>query len=47
MFIRDNGELYLAGDWLTQCGLAGQALAISVMSGKVIIQVQQGNTLAW
>ncbi|WP_254611031.1 MULTISPECIES: hypothetical protein [Serratia] len=32
---------------MTQCGLAGQALAISVMSGKVIIQVQQGNTLAW
>lgn len=45
-WIRDNGELYLAGDWLTQCGLTGQALAISVMPGKVVIQVQQGNILA-
>ncbi|NXZ86500.1 type I addiction module toxin, SymE family [Serratia fonticola] len=45
-WIRDNGELYLAGDWLTQCGLTGQALAISVMPGKVVIQVQQDNILA-
>ncbi|WP_447875095.1 SymE family type I addiction module toxin [Serratia fonticola] len=46
-WIRDNGELYLAGDWLTPCGLTGQPLAISVMPGQVIIQVQQGNTIAW
>ncbi|ERK14433.1 SymE family type I addiction module toxin [Serratia sp. JSRIV001] len=39
-WIRDNGELYLAGDWLTQCGLTGQPLAISVMPGKVVIQTQ-------
>lgn len=45
-WIRDNGELYLAGDWLTQCGLTGQPLAISVMPGKVMIRVQQGNILA-
>ncbi|WP_226906580.1 SymE family type I addiction module toxin [Serratia fonticola] len=45
--IRDNDELYLAGgDWLTQCSLTGQPLAISVMPGQVIIQVQQGNTIA-
>ncbi|WP_447888701.1 SymE family type I addiction module toxin [Serratia fonticola] len=43
---RDNGELYLAGDWLTLCGLTGQPLAISVMPGKVMIRVQQGNILA-
>ncbi|MFG1173011.1 SymE family type I addiction module toxin [Erwiniaceae bacterium CAU 1747] len=42
-WIRDSGELYLAGDWLTLCGLTGQPLAISVMPGKVMIQVQQGN----
>lgn len=42
-WVRDNGELYLAGDWLTQCGLTGQPLVISVMSGKVVIQVQQEN----
>lgn len=45
-WIRDNGELYLAGDWLTQCGLTGQPLVISVMPGQVVIQVQQGNILA-
>ncbi|MBC3216352.1 type I addiction module toxin, SymE family [Serratia fonticola] len=28
-WIRDNGELYRAGDWLTQFGLTGQPLTIS------------------
>ncbi|MBC3215114.1 type I addiction module toxin, SymE family [Serratia fonticola] len=37
--MRDNSELYLAGDWLTQCGLTGQPLAISMMPGQVIIQM--------
>ncbi|WP_033853217.1 MULTISPECIES: SymE family type I addiction module toxin [Yersinia pseudotuberculosis complex] len=45
-WIRDNGELYLAWDWLTQNGLTGQPLAISVMAGKVVIRGQQRNTLA-
>jgi len=45
-WIGDNGELYLAGDWLTQCGLTGQPLAISVILGKVVIRVQQSNILA-
>ncbi|WP_419236550.1 SymE family type I addiction module toxin [Serratia fonticola] len=45
-WIRDNGELYLAGDWLTQCGLTGQPLVISVIPGQLVIQVQQGNILA-
>jgi len=45
-WIRDNGELYLAGDWLTQCGFTGQPLAISVMPGQVVIQVQQDNILS-
>lgn len=38
-WVRGNGELYLAGDWLTQCGLTAQPLAISVMPGKVVIRV--------
>ncbi|WP_260513743.1 type I toxin-antitoxin system SymE family toxin [Serratia fonticola] len=42
-WIRDNGELYLAGDWLTQCGLTGQQLTINVMPSKVMIKVRQGN----
>ncbi|WP_072080709.1 SymE family type I addiction module toxin [Yersinia nurmii] len=41
--MRDNGELYLAGDWLTQCGLTGQQLAISVIPGQVVIKVRPGN----
>ena len=45
-WIRDNGELYLAGDWLTQCGLTGQPLTIGVMPGQVVIKVQQDNMLA-
>ncbi|NTY90119.1 type I toxin-antitoxin system SymE family toxin [Serratia fonticola] len=45
-WVRDNGELYLAGDWLAECGLTGQPLAISVMPGQVLIRVQQGNMLA-
>ncbi|MGO4743566.1 SymE family type I addiction module toxin [Serratia quinivorans] len=38
--------MYLAGDWLTQCGLTGQPLAFSVMPGKVLIQIRQDNILA-
>lgn len=45
-WIRDNGELYLAGDWLTQCGLTGQPLVINVVPGKVVIRVQQSNIFA-
>lgn len=45
-WIRDSGELYLAGDWLVQCGLTGQPLAISAMPGQVVIRVQEGNILA-
>ncbi|MBC3378266.1 type I addiction module toxin, SymE family [Serratia fonticola] len=45
-WMRDSGELYLAGDWLTQYGLTGQPLVISVIPGQLVIQVQQGNILA-
>ncbi|MFP1787646.1 SymE family type I addiction module toxin [Lonsdalea quercina] len=37
-WIRDNGELYLAGEWLTQTSLPGQPLAISVMPGQVVMK---------
>lgn len=39
-WIRDNGELHLAGDWLTQSGLTGQPLDISVMPGQVVIRAK-------
>lgn len=45
-WIRDNGELYLAGDWLTQCGLTEQPLVISVMLSKVVIKIQQEDLLS-
>ncbi|MEX2951077.1 hypothetical protein AB4K01_07685 [Serratia fonticola] len=45
-WIRDNGERYLVGDWLTQCALTGQPLVISVMPGKMVVQFQQDNMLA-
>ncbi|WP_422528867.1 hypothetical protein [Serratia fonticola] len=41
--MRDNSELYLTGDRLTQCGLTGQPLAIGVIPGKVVIRLQQGD----
>ncbi|WP_053011459.1 SymE family type I addiction module toxin [Yersinia pseudotuberculosis] len=44
-WIQDNGELSLSGEWLTQTGLTGQPLAISVMAGKVVIRGLQGNML--
>ncbi|WP_232785349.1 MULTISPECIES: SymE family type I addiction module toxin [unclassified Serratia (in: enterobacteria)] len=31
---------------MTQSGLTGQPLALSMMPGKVVIQVQQGNIFA-
>lgn len=39
-WVRDNGELYLAGEWLTQSGLAGQMLDISVISGRMVIKAK-------
>nr|WP_261374262.1 type I toxin-antitoxin system SymE family toxin [Yersinia similis] len=45
-WIQNNGELSLSGEWLTQTGLTGQPLAISVMPGEVVIRVQQDNVLA-
>ncbi|HHQ6550344.1 TPA: SymE family type I addiction module toxin [Serratia fonticola] len=39
-WIRDNGELYLVVDWLTQSGLTWQPLAINVMPSKVVILVK-------
>lgn len=45
-WVRDNGELYLAGEWLTQCGLTEQPPVINVAPGKVVLQVRKNNMLA-
>ncbi|MEQ9971525.1 hypothetical protein ABRP72_20390 [Pectobacterium carotovorum] len=42
----DNGELTLAGDWLTLSGLLSQSLRIEGLPGKIIIRAEQGSMLA-
>ncbi|CDM88062.1 SymE family type I addiction module toxin [Xenorhabdus bovienii] len=36
--IRENGELYIAGDWLTSSQLVEQPINIEVAPGKVILK---------
>ncbi|WP_342752584.1 SymE family type I addiction module toxin [Brenneria roseae] len=45
-WVSDNGELTLAGDWLTQSGLVSQPLIIDVLPGKITIRAERGNMLA-
>ncbi|TKY81339.1 SymE family type I addiction module toxin [Pectobacterium polonicum] len=45
-WVSDNGELTLAGDWLTLSGLLGQPLMVEVLPGKIIIRAEVGNMLA-
>ncbi|MBA0169512.1 SymE family type I addiction module toxin [Pectobacterium sp. CFBP8739] len=45
-WVSDNGELTLAGDWLTQSGLLGQPLRIEVLPGRIIIRAEVGTMLA-
>ncbi|MBA0207251.1 SymE family type I addiction module toxin [Pectobacterium aroidearum] len=45
-WVGDNGELTLAGDWLTQSGLLGQSLIIDVLPSKITIRAERGNMLA-
>ena len=45
-WVNDNGELILAGDWLTQSGLLGQPLNIDVLPGRITIPAAMGTMLA-
>ncbi|MBA0211406.1 SymE family type I addiction module toxin [Pectobacterium brasiliense] len=45
-WVGDNGELILAGDWLTLSGLLGQPLMIDVLPGKITIRAELGTMLA-
>ncbi|GKW05047.1 hypothetical protein PEC301877_38600 [Pectobacterium carotovorum subsp. carotovorum] len=45
-WVNDNGELTLAGDWLTQSGLLGQPLMIEVLPGRITIRAEVGTMLA-
>ncbi|MCC8381231.1 type I toxin-antitoxin system SymE family toxin [Xenorhabdus sp. PB30.3] len=39
--IRENGELYLAGDWLTDSQLIKQPINIEITFGKIILKPKQ------
>ncbi|MCL6353838.1 MULTISPECIES: SymE family type I addiction module toxin [Pectobacterium] len=45
-WVGDDGELTLAGDWLTQSGLLNQPLIVEVLPGKITIRAELGNMLA-
>ncbi|WP_233973570.1 SymE family type I addiction module toxin [Pectobacterium versatile] len=45
-WVEDNGELTLAGDWLTLSGLLGQPLIIDVLPSRITIRAEVGTMLA-
>ncbi|WP_340622247.1 hypothetical protein [Xenorhabdus siamensis] len=44
--IRENGELYIAGDWLTDSQLIEQPINIEITSGKIILKPKLAELLA-
>ncbi|WP_081979764.1 SymE family type I addiction module toxin [Dickeya chrysanthemi] len=42
----DNGELTLAGDWLTQSGLLTPPFSIEVLPGRIILRAEPDVMLA-
>ncbi|AUC44352.1 hypothetical protein D083_4004 [Dickeya solani RNS 08.23.3.1.A] len=42
----DNGELTLAGDWLTQSGLLNPPFSIEALPGRIIFRAAPGEMLA-
>ncbi|MBI6550263.1 SymE family type I addiction module toxin [Xenorhabdus lircayensis] len=44
--IRENGELYIAGDWLTISNLVEQPINIEMESGKIILKPKLMEMLA-
>ncbi|KHN62585.1 hypothetical protein OI70_01660 [Dickeya fangzhongdai] len=45
-WVGDNGELTLAGDWLTQSGLLTPPFSIEALPGRIIIRAEPGAMLA-
>ncbi|REF27259.1 type I toxin-antitoxin system toxin SymE [Xenorhabdus cabanillasii] len=39
-WVRDNGELYLAGDWLTETGLLDKPVQIAFGYGKIMLMTE-------
>ncbi|RNM21746.1 type I addiction module toxin, SymE family [Dickeya undicola] len=46
LYISDNGELTLAGDWLTQSGLLTSPFSIEALPGRIMIRAESGAMLA-
>ncbi|MDC9598093.1 SymE family type I addiction module toxin [Xenorhabdus anantnagensis] len=38
--VRDNGELYLAGDWLTESGLLDHPVTIETAYATIVIKAE-------
>ncbi|UPT56698.1 SymE family type I addiction module toxin [Dickeya zeae] len=45
-WVSDNGELTLAGDWLTQSGLFTPPFSIEALPGRIILRAEPGAMLA-
>ncbi|MBD2779400.1 SymE family type I addiction module toxin [Xenorhabdus szentirmaii] len=39
-WVRDNGELYLAGDWLTETGLLDNPVQVACGNGKIMLMTE-------
>ncbi|WP_275368609.1 SymE family type I addiction module toxin [Xenorhabdus bovienii] len=39
-WVRDNGELYLAGDWLTETGLLDKPVQVAFGYGKIMLMTE-------
>ncbi|PHM36988.1 SymE family type I addiction module toxin [Xenorhabdus innexi] len=39
--VRENGELYIAGDWLTDSQLIEQPINVEITTGKIILKPKQ------
>ncbi|MCG3463680.1 SymE family type I addiction module toxin [Xenorhabdus bovienii] len=39
-WVRDNGELYLAGDWLTETGLLDNPVQVVFGYGKIMLMTE-------
>ncbi|MDR0217895.1 MAG: hypothetical protein LBI71_03270 [Enterobacteriaceae bacterium] len=44
--IRENGELYIAGDWLTDSQLTEESIDIEITAGKIILKPKLAAMLA-
>ncbi|KLU14472.1 MULTISPECIES: SymE family type I addiction module toxin [Xenorhabdus] len=39
-WVRDNGELYLAGDWLAESGLLDHPVTVDTAYGRIVVRTE-------